>query len=85
MNNFLLSFEMDDNREILQIHGDKRGLQNLCDIINKLIKNTKEGCFNHDHLMTPQSAGHELSEKNMGSNVINGVKIYCWKGDDCQK
>ena len=84
-NEFLLSFEMDSERETLQIHGDEKGLQNLCEIISNLVKNTKDGYFNHYHLMTPEWAGYELSDKNMGGKVIHGVKIYCWKGEVCQK
>lgn len=85
MDDFLLSFEMDDDKEVLKIHGDEQGLRKLSDLLNRLIVNTKEGHFNHDHLMTPEWAGYELSEKNMGGNVLNGVKIYCWKGDECQR
>jgi hypothetical protein len=50
---FLLSFEIDKNAESLIIHGDEQGLRNLIDTIEKLITNTNEGYFNHDHLMTP--------------------------------
>jgi hypothetical protein len=84
MEEFLLSFEIDKDNEQIQIHGDKKGLQNLCQLINKLISNTEEGYFDHDHLMTPQWGGSELSEKNMGGLVINHVKVYCWKGEQCQ-
>jgi hypothetical protein len=80
MNSFLLSFEIDEDSGVLKIHGDEQGLRNLCETVNKLLLNTKEGHFNHDHLMTPDWGGYELSAENMGGNIINHVKIYCWRG-----
>lgn len=85
MSDFMLSFEVDENGEVLKIHGDEKGLRSLSELINKLLSNTKEGYFNHDHLMTPSWGGHELSEENMGDKVINHVKIYCWKGNEFQR
>lgn len=85
MEDFLLSFEFEDEKETLIIHGDELGLINLCNVINKLLTNTKEGYFNHDHLMTPNWGGYELSEKNMGNKVINHVKLCCWKGEEFQR
>lgn len=84
MSDFLLSFEIDED-QTLKIHGDEKGLRNLCEMLDKLIKNTNDGCFNHDHLMTPQWAGYELSEANKGGAIINHVKVYCWKGEEFQK
>lgn len=83
MERFLLSFELKGQE--LQIHGDEKGLANFCTIINKLLLNTKEGFFNHDHLMTPEYGGYELSEQNMGGEVIQQVKLYCWKGSEHQR
>ncbi len=85
MSDFLLSFEFSEDDECLMIHGDEKGLNNLCSILQKLILNTKEGYFNHDHLWTPAWGGHELSAENQGGKVINGVKVYCWKGSELQK
>jgi len=84
MENYLLSFEQTDDYELI-IHGDEEGLKALCNILNNLIKNTREGCFNHNHLMTPDWGGNELSTKSMGGKVINQVKVYCWKGKEFQK
>jgi len=84
MGDYLLSFEFDDNGQELFIHGDQKGLERLCDMVSKLVDHTKDGHFNHDHWMTPEWSGHELSSKNMGGHVINQVKIYCWKGDKSQ-
>lgn len=46
MDDFLLSFELDDKKETLIIHGDEAILKNLCHIVSKLLTNTKEGYFN---------------------------------------
>jgi Immunity protein 32 len=80
MQPYLLSFEFDENAQQLLIHGDSQGLKRLAQIVLSLIGNTKEGHFNHDHLRTPAWAGSELSGENKGGAVIDGVKIYCWKG-----
>ncbi len=78
---YLLSFEFDKDSQELMIHGDSNGLERLAQLVSLLIARTQLGHFNHDHLMTPAWAGSELSEQNKGGTVINGVKIYCWKGE----
>ncbi len=49
MSDFLLSFEVDDTGSCLEIHGDPKGLERLASLISKLIVNTKDGYFDHDH------------------------------------
>jgi len=75
----LLTFEFTKDGEELMIHGDEEGLRFLCGEIDKLISNTKEGGFDHTHLMTEEWAGTELSSEGQGDRLINHVKIYCWK------
>jgi hypothetical protein len=84
MPDFLLSFEVDDTGSCLEIHGDPKGLERLGSLITKLIVNTKDGYFDHDHWMTPAWGGDELSQANKGGKVFEHVKIYCWKGDKFQ-
>lgn len=84
MSEFLLSFEVDEKGSCLEIHGDPLGLEHLTSVIKKLVAHTKEGNFDHDHLMTPAWGGDELSEANKGGKVFEHVKIYCWKGDKFQ-
>jgi len=83
MTEYLLSFEKESDDEIL-IHGDEKGLLYLQGAIEKLIKNTKEGHFEHEHLMTPDWGGYELSSKGKGGDKIHHVKLYCWKGKQPQ-
>ncbi len=81
----LLSFELNANNDELLIHGDEAGLQLLSKILNSLVSQTDAGYFNHEHLMTPQWGGIELSSANKGGIIIEHVKVYCWKGDQPQK
>jgi hypothetical protein len=89
MRKYLLTFELheDDKGKQLAIHGSPEGLGNLANILLKLVKNTKEGHFNHDHLMSDQWGGTELTSEAQSkeSELINHVKVYCLKGSKFQK
>jgi hypothetical protein len=80
----LLTFEYDRKAETIEIHGDEEGLKSLIQALEKLIVNTKEGHFNHDHLKTVSWAGNELSEEPKSAELVHHVKVYCWKGDKVQ-
>jgi hypothetical protein len=84
MPDYLLNFELGEKYNELFIHGDEKGLLFLIGALEKLITHTKEGHFDHDHLMTEEWGGYELSSESQGNEVINHVKIYCWKGDNPQ-
>jgi hypothetical protein len=84
MPDYLLNFELSDEKDQLFIHGDERGLQFLIGELNNLLSQTKEGHFNHEHLMAEEWGGNELSSNSQGGNVLNHVKIYCWKGNKSQ-
>lgn len=84
MPEFLLSFEVDEKNRCLEIHGDRAGLEHFASLIAKLIAHTKDGHFDHDHLMTPAWGGDDLSEANKGGSRFDHVKIYRWKGDQFQ-
>jgi hypothetical protein len=88
MSDYLLTFELDsdDNGQSLIVHGSSVGLEALANSLLRLIKNTKDGLFNHDHLMIEKWGGHELTSTPLADNteLPNHVKIYCWKGDKFQ-
>ena len=84
MPDYLLNFELGGNHNEILIHGDEKGLQFLIDKLSRLLAHTKEGHFDHDHLMTEEWGGNELSSESQGDEIINQVKIYCWKGDKQQ-
>jgi hypothetical protein len=75
----LLTFELNEAKNELTIHGDQRGLQILSEAIQRLIAGTAEGQHEHLHLATEEWAGTELSSESQSGEVINQVTIYCWK------
>jgi hypothetical protein len=75
----LLTFELNETKDELTIHGGPDGLLFLCETIERLIANTDQEGFNHKHLATEEWAGTELSSESQGGEILNQVKIYCWK------
>jgi len=75
----MLTFELSPDKEILEIHCDKQGLEDLIYYLQKLL-NSKSEPPRHDHLMTPSWSGYELSEeKKIADNkLLNKVTIYLW-------
>ena len=74
----MLTFEWDENQELLEIHGNFIGLMELRNTIDSLI----ESCgSDHIHLMIPSWGGEELTEeKQCQLNVlIPHVKIFKWE------
>lgn len=68
----ILTFEISNDSQEIEIHGNVEGLTRLVNIIENVIKNQT-----HNHLMTPSWAGNELSEELQGKNtkLINKVSI----------
>ncbi len=68
----ILTFEISNDYQEIEIHGNKEGLTRLMKIIENVIKNQT-----HDHLMTASWAGNELTEEVQGENtkLINKVSI----------
>ena len=68
----LFTFEISEDFQEIEIHGNEEGLKRLIDIIEMVIKYKT-----HDHLMTPSWAGNELTEEAQGKNtkLINKVTI----------
>lgn len=85
MNEHMLTFELhrDPQGSTLCVHGSPEGLELLANTILHLVKNTKEGYFDHDHLKTENWGGSELTSEPQydDSELLNHVKVYCWKGD----
>jgi hypothetical protein len=75
----LLTFELNDRKDELTIHGDPEGLLFLSQTIKRLTAYTQKNSFNHMHLATEEWAGTELSSESQGGEILNQVKIYCWK------
>lgn len=73
----LIKIEWDSSREILEIHGNQKGLEKLKNVIDDLL--SKNG-NDHVHLMTESWGGNELSNETQcpESETINHVKIFRW-------
>ena len=74
---FLLTFEWDAKREILEIHGNPQGLEKLKYLIDSLLSKENN---DHIHLMTADWGGDELSKEIQcpENQKINHVKIFKW-------
>ncbi len=72
-----LSFELVGDGEELDIHGDPAGLRRLAFVLERLASQPKS---DHEHLMTPEWAGDELSSGSQGGGkVLNKVTVRCWQ------
>ena len=82
----MLTFEFDKDGDQVFLHGDEDGLRLLRDSLDRLLRNTLPGHFNHDHLISEAWGGNELSDipKESANRLIHHVKVYCWKGDKPQ-
>ena len=76
-NEHLLTFELSEDGDELEIHCNNRGLEELLRVCQRL-----EGSRgnDHEHLTTPSWGGHELSEEKQGQSntLLNKVTIRFW-------
>ncbi len=73
----LLTFELADDDEELEIHCDEEGLRRLIAACSRVLETRA-----HDHLMTPSWGGTELSEERQGrgNRLLNKVTVRLWPG-----
>lgn len=73
----MLTFEIPNAKNELDIHLDEEGAKLLIQSIGDLLNSSGHV---HQHLMTPAWAGNELSEEAQGENVdlLNKVTIHKW-------
>jgi hypothetical protein len=71
----VLTFELSPTGDEIQIHCDAEGVQTL---IRSLARLAQKMTSDHDHLMTPSWAGHELTDEKQGqaNRLVNMVTIY---------
>lgn len=71
----LLTFEICDDGDELEVHLNEAGLSNLLKYLGRLQKS-----YDHEHLMTDEWGGHELTSIKQGSKnrIINKVTLRFW-------
>jgi hypothetical protein len=72
----MLTFELANDKDELEIHCDKKGLKDFIQILSKVLEKGE-----HEHLMSPSWGGTELSHDKQGENniLLNHVKVLLWK------
>jgi len=75
MNNVLLTFEINEKQESIEIHANAQGINALIEQLKKTIQTS-----DHQHLMTKDWGGEELSSEKQGlsNHLIHHVKIIPW-------
>lgn len=76
----LLTFDLDKERDELVIHGDAAGLRSLVLVVSRLADRAASGRSEHDHLMTKEWCGLELSSRlrDPKALLLNKVTIRGW-------
>ncbi|MEI8125255.1 MAG: Imm32 family immunity protein [Parachlamydiaceae bacterium] len=79
--NKCLTFEWDPKKELLEIHGNKEGLENLRNILDQLINSPGS---DHSHLLAKAWGGNELADEKQSieNTLINQVKIFKWANSE---
>ena len=77
----LLTFELSKNHNELFVVGDSNGLRILAAKLTRLADKMDQGLSDHEHLMTQEWAGNELSSvpQGEGTELLNQVTIYARK------
>jgi hypothetical protein len=75
----VLTFEITDDQDELEIHCDPAGLGCLIEQLKKL-HDSSLPLPRHDHLLTPAWAGHELTEEKQGASntLLHKVTVRLW-------
>jgi len=80
MNNYLLTFELDNESEQIFVHGDPDGLECFAKSLLKIAEEARSGKFPHEHFFTKEWGGDELSseQQEKEGKLVNHVKVYGW-------
>jgi len=75
----ILTFELTPDKDEVEIHCNKAGLESLLATLQKLIKASSD-LPKHEHLMTPSWSGNELTEEKQGggNSLLNKITIRYW-------
>jgi len=77
-----LTFELSNKGDELFVVADSNGLRFLAEKLTRLAEKADKGQPDHEHLMTEEWGGNELSSVPQGKDttVLNHVKIYARPG-----
>ncbi len=84
MNKYLLSFNSSKEGDVVNIHADKVGLEELEKMIKKLKEGLEKDECEHEHFFTEERGVGNLSttmleqERNENCNQVQHVKVYAW-------
>jgi hypothetical protein len=75
----ILSFELDPERQEIQIRCNKEGIEDLIHYLQTILNS--KNYADHDHWMTPSWGGNELTEDKYDNknNLIHKVSVYLHK------
>jgi Immunity protein 32 len=78
----LLAVETNDNGDVVTVHADVHGLRALVKAFQRLLDHAERGEPEHDHLMTEDWGGGDLSSTAQvtdgATRVVHHVKLYGW-------
>lgn len=73
----MLTFETNSENDRIEIHGDKKDLRELAEMLLDLANSDGP---HHAHLMSKEWGGSELDSNKQGVDnlLYHHVKIFCW-------
>ena len=78
----LLAVETNNDGDVVTVHADVLGLRALVKAFQRLLDHAERGKPEHDHLMTEDWGGGDLSSKPQATDgvtrVVHHVKLYGW-------
>ncbi len=78
----LLVFETSQDGDHVTVHADVEGLRTMVKAFQRLLDHAERGNPEHDHLMTEDWGGGELSSEPQRTDemvrVVHHVKLYGW-------
>ncbi len=78
----MLTVEKDKEAEQIFIHGSPEGLRRLASRLEAIAAETEKSGSSHDHFMTEEWGGNELSSEVQGGkeshSLINHLIVYGW-------
>ena len=81
----MLSIELDKEHEQIYFHGSPEKLRWLAERIQAIANEAEKSGSAHDHFMTPEWGGEELTSELQGGkeshSTINQLIVYGWGHD----